>query len=474
MEYPSEVFTVETELAEDLLHGFPEFLAEKYIARYPPEFSNIRREKVDDVEILGFEASPPGASWKIVARIEVGQVVRINLDRFGEVPETYINRLREDIIIGVQYFEEEVRRRTFYLTFSPYEQIRPVHEPGSRGRLGNIFGDSMVNFFILSIFFSVGLYAVFGALTPIIMILFQSLMVVFSDRIITRMGDWRLTEENPSLDLLQYHLDPEEMKSFGEGISETILSQIKTEIFNKTLRVGREIDCATAQEILARHGIHCKPENMLVRRINLYEMVEKASRLFNLPVPKITVSNTMVPNAAATGVAPQMAAVMVTTGAMVQLEEDELLSVIGHEMSHIKSRDPVSLFILTSAEYLLRVYVFFPLLFMFGFFYYIFALGGIYFIGKFFEARCDLESAVMMGSSKPMASALRKIGFTKLIFERSPQARLIEWFSWDPHPPTYFRISRLEKITDVNMIQNPLLTSIKDCIQGVIASIRSF
>jgi len=425
------------------------------------------------VQVLEYDFHMPSETWEIKTQIEIRKPIRVVLTPIGVVPGAYVERLKEDIMVGVHYFEEEMRRRTLYITFSPHEEIGSVHEPGSRGRLRHIFGDSMVNFYILSIFFSIGLFFVFGAATPIIMILFQSLLIFFSDRIVARIGDWKLTKDNPTLYLMQYHLDPDEMKNFEKQITKGIMDQIRTEIFAATFGVGREVTCDTTRQIFSRYGIDCRPENIRVKKIDVYDLVERASRLFGLPIPKISVSNTMAPNAAATGVSPGRATVMITTGAMVQLEDSELLSVLGHEMSHVKSRDPISLFVITSAEYLLRVYVFYPIVILLGFFYFLFALGGIYFIGKFFEARCDLESAMRTGSAEPMASALRKIGFSRLIFERSPSVRLMDWLSWDPHPPIYFRISRLEKIKNVKEIKHPFLTSVKDCIEGVIASVGS-
>ncbi len=463
-------FTVNTEVTESLLQGFADFVIRRYIGQTPQNFENIRRYQLEDTEILEFDTRSPEGDGRVETRIEVKKPIRISLTPVGDVPETIVHQLREDIVIGVQFFEEEIRRRTLYLTFSPQEEVNPVHEPGGKGRLGNIFGDSMVNFFIISIFVSMAFYLVFGVLTPLIMIVLQSLIMAFSDRIMLRMGDWRLTVDNPTLHLLQYHLDDEKMGDFRARIDENTLKQMKSEIFKATFGAGKKITCEDAHPVFVRYGINCKPENMLVKKVNVFKLVEKTSRLFGLSVPKIVVSNTMIPNAAATGISPGRATVMITTGAMVQLEEDELLSVIAHEMSHIKSRDPLALFALTSTEYLLRVYVLYPLFILLGYFYFLFALGGVYFIGKFFEARCDLESAIVAGSPKPMASALSKIGFRKLVFERTPQVRLMEWLSWDPHPPIYFRISRLEKIGDVNKIRNPFLTSVKDCLKGLVSS----
>ena len=71
----------------------------------------------------------------------------------------------------------------------------------------------------------------------------------------------------------------------------------------------------------------------------LYDIVEKLAARANLPMPKVYVMNSRVPNAFATGRNPQHAAVCVTTGLMDALTAPEIAGVLGHEMSHILHRD---------------------------------------------------------------------------------------------------------------------------------------
>jgi heat shock protein HtpX len=197
--------------------------------------------------------------------------------------------------------------------------------------------------------------------------------------------------------------------------------------------------------------------------------------MFGLPMPKVGISNTMVANAAASGPSPSRGIVLVTTGLLVQLEEEEILTVLGHELSHLKSRDPIVLLGLVTSEYLFRIFVllnYFPIfLSLFGFLYVIGILGLIYFVAKFFEARADLESAMKIQNPRVLAEALRKIGFRRLQFERSPAMRVQEWITWNPHPPLYFRIARLEGFAEnAPKIKHTLIQSAKDCIQGFFAA----
>ncbi|TYZ29265.1 zinc metalloprotease HtpX [Selenomonas caprae] len=71
----------------------------------------------------------------------------------------------------------------------------------------------------------------------------------------------------------------------------------------------------------------------------LYGLVERLAGNANLPMPKVCIINSDVPNAFATGRNPDHAAVAVTTGIMNALDYNELSGVIGHELAHVKNRD---------------------------------------------------------------------------------------------------------------------------------------
>jgi heat shock protein HtpX len=225
------------------------------------------------------------------------------------------------------------------------------------------------------------------------------------------------------------------------------------------------------EEIFAKYGVKCSPERRSAKVVNVYEIVKTAAEKFRIQMPKVVVSNTTLPNAAATGPSPSNGVVLITTGLLVQLENDEILSVVGHELGHLRGRDPLILFGLTSAEFLLRLSVLLPLFLFSPLLYLFIAMGIIYFIAKFFEARADLLSAMMIGQPKVLAEALRKIGFRRLQYERLPNYKIQSWIRWDPHPPIYFRVERLEKMKTPVEIKHPLLQSAKDVFNGFKAAL---
>lgn len=464
-------FSIDTEVTEAYLDDLLKFLRQ-YLLSHPERFINVKWSTTDHVHVLNFASLEPEGRGHVDVRMEAVKPIRVEMTPSDEnVPQAALDQLKEDLILVVQYFEEDVRKTTLYFSWVEGREILPEKVPSRRGTiLDRLFSETMILLFIVFIAASILMYWVLGFYTPIALVVIQLVMVLFSDRIVMKMGQWSITPENPSVHLLQYHLPVEEYREFQQKYGENLVMKMKKEIYEKTLAVGRELDCQTAEEVLTQYGIKCLPENMSTKKVNVYQLVKRVAGRFNLPIPKITVSNSMLPNAAASGPSPSHGTLLITTGLLVQLEEDEIFSVLGHEFSHLKGRDSLALFALTVSEYLLRVYVLGPIVMFLPYIYFVVAMGVVYFIAKFFEARADLESAIRIGQPKVLAEALRKIGFRKLQFERVPSYRIQSWIGWDPHPPTYFRISRLEGLQTPVEVKHPLLRSAKDVINGFLAT----
>ncbi len=71
----------------------------------------------------------------------------------------------------------------------------------------------------------------------------------------------------------------------------------------------------------------------------LYQIVSELVNKASLPMPKVYVIENDTPNAFATGRNPEHAAVAVTSGILRILSREELMGVIGHELSHVQHRD---------------------------------------------------------------------------------------------------------------------------------------
>jgi len=72
---------------------------------------------------------------------------------------------------------------------------------------------------------------------------------------------------------------------------------------------------------------------------DLVRTVRHLAQLADMPMPKVYLIPTPVPNAFATGRSPRHAAVAATEGILQLLDSEELTGVLAHELAHVKNRD---------------------------------------------------------------------------------------------------------------------------------------
>jgi len=478
-------YKINTEIPPIYMQKLFDYIYSQYLIPQKKRFTDISRETSNKGDFLSYTIVDAQGRQLLRVEAKSGNPIELNLTPIDlTVSPQVIEEAKQDIIISTQIFRENTKKATVYFAWREGEEVVPEAFTKPEKSFNRLFLETQVLFFMVFIVFGI---AIFIAITtfyptwfwvaPIILIGIQAVFVFFSNNFIARTADWKITQENPIIHFLEYYLPASEEADFNKKYSRDQLIAIKKEIYDEILVKRGEVDPVEAQQVFLNHGVPCQLENLKTKKINVYEMVKNIADRFRFPMPKIVVSNTLVPNAAASGPSPSRGLVLITTGLLVQLEENEILSVLGHEFGHLRGRDPLILYGLVSAEFLFRFYVllpFFPIVFtsLLFFVYFWAVMVVIFFIAKFFEARADLVSAIMVGTPQVLAGSLEKIGFQRLLYERTPSFRLQEWLGLDPHPPIYFRVDRLENLTS-DKIKHPLLQSIKDVTKGFIATLRS-
>ena len=478
-------YKIDTEVPASYTEKLLDFIHKQYLLPQKQRFTNFSRETNENGTFLSYVVLDSQGKQLLKVEVKGTKPIELKIAPLdGQVSSVTIEEAKQDVVIAMQIFEENARKATLYFAWREGEDIVPEAIKKQEKPLSRLFLETQVLFFIVFLGLGMFLFIIIAALfpdafwiAPLVLIAVQFVFVFYSTKFIERAADWRITEANPIIHFLEYHLPIGEHEDFKQIYSKDQLITIKKEVYDEILAKRGEIDCEAAQKVFAKYGVSCQSENLSAKKVNVYELVKKIADKFGFPMPKIVVSNTMLPNAAASGPSPSRGVVLITTGLLVQLDENEIESVLGHEFGHLKGRDPLLLYGLTSAEFLFRFYVLFPLfpllfsdlLLFLVYFWAVMVV--IFFIAKFFEARADLLSAIVIGQPGVLADSLEKIGFQRLLYERTPSFRVQEWVGLDPHPPIYFRVNRLDKLETPVKIRYPLIQSIKDVTSGFIASL---
>jgi Heat shock protein. Metallo peptidase. MEROPS family M48B len=207
----------------------------------------------------------------------------------------------------------------------------------------------------------------------------------------------------------------------------------------------------------------------------LFNIVKKLTQRANLPMPRLYIIDMDQPNAFATGRDEHHSAVVVTTGLLRLLNEDEIMGVLAHELSHIKNRDiliaTIAATIAGAISALVNIFQF-SLIFGIGqdrernsnpivallliIITPIIASIIQFAISRSREFTADATGAHICGCPLSLAKALKKIHDyvervpievnqgTAALFIENPMGSIGQLFS--THPPTEERIKRLVEI----------------------------
>ena len=158
----------------------------------------------------------------------------------------------------------------------------------------------------------------------------------------------------------------------------------------------------------------------------LHQIVSRLCANADLPMPKIAVVKTSMPNAFATGRNQKNAVVAVTTGIMERLDNNELEAVLAHELTHVKNRDmmvmTIATFLSSMAQILVQWLPFFGggsrdrdsgsnfiVLFLVSLVVWIVSFILIRTLSRYREFAADRGAAILTGQPSHLVSALKKI-----------------------------------------------------------------
>jgi heat shock protein HtpX len=422
---------------------------------------------------------PPTVSVRLSVSTAGSSVEFHDYDRSAPRIDQICARVADDLEAVLASYLAGAKRTSLHFVFSLGSQERmeaPSQTSSSLRRevAKRVLAGNTVNMYLLLIAASFLFLILLGDNALIAILVVQAFALFFSDRLMTGAGAVRPTKDQPEVTVVTVMSTPEAIQSLSarrDQVMRQIREQFGKEVFSGN--VGSPETKVAIHNILLQAGVNCTIDDIEVRTRNPYALVRAAAERFDLPLPRITIVNTPVDNAAATGISPGRASMTITAGALEDLDDDELQSVIGHELGHIRGRDPVILFFVTSVMYVGGLYLWLPLLLDLGIFYFVLAFAVVYMVGKFLETRADTASVAVLGKPDELASALKQIGFTQLYYEKySSRTRFLDWLRFDPHPPVYFRVRRLSRIAAGGArVDHALLVSVRDVVSGFLGAL---
>jgi heat shock protein HtpX len=75
----------------------------------------------------------------------------------------------------------------------------------------------------------------------------------------------------------------------------------------------------------------------------VYSALHRLNAATGMPIPKVALVNSSIPNAFATGRSPNNATVAVHTGLLSMVNDDELEGVLAHELTHVRNWDTLTM-----------------------------------------------------------------------------------------------------------------------------------
>ena len=198
-------YLLETEVPSNYIGNMLDFIYQKYLLAQKRRFINISRSTENGESTLNYDVLDKQGKRSLSVTVNGSNPLKIRITPLSEtVTEQAMEEARQDVAIGVDYFEEQVRQNTLFFAWREGEEIVPeVVSKKEKKPLNRLFLETQILLFVLfttvGLFLFIFLYSLsYGWIAPIAILAIQFVFVFYSNKFIERTADWRITQTTPA------------------------------------------------------------------------------------------------------------------------------------------------------------------------------------------------------------------------------------------------------------------------------------
>jgi len=184
-------FTIETEIPSSYLGNLMDFIYRKYVLAQERHFTNVSRKVVDGDPSIAFDVLNPIRKHTLKVEIRGSTPIIVTVTPLEEtVTDAEIEEVKQDVIIVVELFEEEVRKSTLFFAWREGEEIVPEELHGKEKKpINRMLLETQILLSVVFISLGMFLLLIAGWLAPVILLATQFIVILYSSKFIARTAD---------------------------------------------------------------------------------------------------------------------------------------------------------------------------------------------------------------------------------------------------------------------------------------------
>ena len=161
-------FLIQTEITPNKIIDLLDFIYQTYILP-SSSFKNVKRITIDGEETLSSTYIGLDSPHHVDIEIVASNSVKVRVSSSETLTHTFLDRLRENLMINIQMFEEQIREKTIHFIWIPSIEVSSESPSRKRKVIHQIFTGNTLLFFLI---FSYTAFLILTVLLRMLMLYF--------------------------------------------------------------------------------------------------------------------------------------------------------------------------------------------------------------------------------------------------------------------------------------------------------------